>query len=120
MLAWLMAGADHHDVDFIAGSLTNAVKSFLTVGSSFRLASSLPWRPFLQGWDMSNSDVMKWLMHIAQGSCSGFAGYGIPQLVDGPVLFRPTSWSPVWCVLVVRVCVVWVRFVGVRGWVCSL
>ena len=64
MLAWLMAGADHHDVDFIAGSLTHAVKSFLTVGSSFRLASSLPWRPFLQGWDMSNSDVMKWLMHI--------------------------------------------------------
>ena len=46
--------------------------------------------------------------------------YGIPQLVDGPVLFRPTSWSPVWCVLVVRVYVVWVRFVGVRGWVCSL
>ena len=45
---------------------------------------------------------------------------GTPQLVDGPVLFRPTSWSPVWCVLVARAIMVWVRFGGVRGWVCSL
>ena len=64
MLAWLMAGADHHDVDYMAGSLAYAVKSFLTVGTSFRLASSLPWRPFLQGWDMLSSDVVQWLMHI--------------------------------------------------------
>ena len=40
---------------------------------------------------------------------------GTPQLVDGPVLFRPTSWSPVWCVLVARMHVGWVRFVGCLG-----
>ena len=33
MLAWLMAGADYYDVDFIAGRLSHAVKSFLAVDS---------------------------------------------------------------------------------------
>ena len=37
---------------------------------------------------------------------------GTPQLVDGPVLFRPTSWSPVWCVLFLCVYVVGVRLGG--------
>ena len=38
--------------------------------------------------------------------------HGTPQLVDGPVLFRPTSWSPVWCVLFLCVYVVGVRLGG--------
>ena len=41
---------------------------------------------------------------------------GTPQLVDGPVLFRPTSWSPVWRVLFLRVNVVGVRLGG-GAWV---
>ena len=41
---------------------------------------------------------------------------GTPQLVDGPVLFRPTSWSPVWCVLFLCVNVVGVRLGG-GAWV---
>ena len=63
-LAWLMAGADHYDIEFIAGTLTHAVKSFIAMGPSFRLASSLPWRSSLQGWDHKQAGAMRWLQHI--------------------------------------------------------
>ena len=59
-----MAGADHYDIEFIAGTLTHAVKSFIAMGPSFRLASSLPWRSSLQGWDHKQADAMRWLQHI--------------------------------------------------------
>eukprot|EP00439_Symbiodinium_sp_Y106_P049210 s1554_g6.t1 len=64
MLAWLMAGADRYDVDAIAGRLAHAVKSFLTLGTSFRLSSSLPWRSWLQGWGPTQPDITRWLQHI--------------------------------------------------------
>ena len=63
-LAWLMAGADHYDMESIAGSLAHAAKSFLTMGPSFRLASSFPWRGALQGWDHTKVDAVQWLQHI--------------------------------------------------------
>ena len=69
MLAWLMAGADHYDIEFIVGSLTHAVKSFISLGPAFRLASSLPWRSSLLGWDHKQTDVALVTTHLTQG-CS--------------------------------------------------
>ena len=37
---------------------------FLTMGPSFRLASSFPWRGALQGWDHTKVDAVQWLQHI--------------------------------------------------------
>ena len=39
-------------------------KSFIAMGPSFRLASSLPWRSSLQGWDHKQAGAMRWLQHI--------------------------------------------------------
>ncbi|CAE7790755.1 pol [Symbiodinium sp. CCMP2592] len=59
-----MAGADQYDVDFLTGRLAPAVKSFLAMGTSFGLSSSLPWRSWLQGWDSTTPTITGWLQHI--------------------------------------------------------
>ncbi|CAE7357226.1 unnamed protein product [Symbiodinium sp. CCMP2592] len=61
---WCWQGADKYDVDFLTGRLASAVKSFLAMGTSFRLSSSLPWRSWLQGWDSTTPTITGWLQYI--------------------------------------------------------
>ena len=75
-MAWLMAGADYFTLAYTAGHLAHPIKSFLTVGSAFRLPSSLPWRPYLSTWELRrDADVALWLQHaLSQALSAAFDG----------------------------------------------
>ena len=64
MLAWLMAGADYHDVDFITGTPYTCSELIPHGGSLTQARFIFAVATFPQGWDMSNSGVVRWLMHI--------------------------------------------------------